>query len=80
MPRKPSGNFDQTQYIIDYNRQNVIVKRLPFNRLQDEDMELLTWAESHGNFTGYVKGLIRQDLETAQGKPGPVRPGTDPES
>ncbi len=80
MPRKPSGNFDQTKYIIEYNRENVIVKRLPFNRLQDEDMELLTWAESHGNFTGYVKDLIRQDLEAAQGKPGSVRPGTDPES
>lgn len=77
MPRQKSGSFDQTQYIIEYNRENVVVKRLPFNRRQAEDMELLTWAEGHGNFTAYIKDLIRQDM---LGKQGEINPDTDPES
>ena len=64
--------FNKKSYDQQYNRENVITKRVPFNRLQPDDMELLAHAESTGNFTAYVKALIRADLERSgkQGDPG----------
>ena len=53
-------------YDIQYARENVIRKIVPFNRRNDEDMVLLDHAETHGNFTAYVKALIRQDLDAGK--------------
>ena len=55
--------FDKSAYDQEYTRQHIIRKMVPFNRLQPEDLALLRHAESTGNFTGYVKGLIREDME-----------------
>ena len=55
--------FDKQTYDKDYNQKNVLVKRLPFNRNNPDDVELLAFLEAHGNTTQYLKKLIRRDLE-----------------
>lgn len=55
--------FDKQTYDKDYNQKNVFVKRLPFNRNNPADVELLAFLEAHGNATQYLKKLIRRDLE-----------------
>jgi hypothetical protein len=37
-------------------------------RFFPDDMELLEHAESTGNFSGYIKNLIRADMEKAHQK------------
>jgi hypothetical protein len=56
-------HFDQTAYTIQYNKENVITKRVPFNRQNPADMKMLEWVTAQGNFTAYVKALIKQDME-----------------
>ena len=57
-----ANRFDKSKYDQEYIKQNIIRKQIQFNRLQEEDMKLLAWAESKGNVNQYVKGLIRQDM------------------
>ena len=56
--------FDKKAYDQDYNQKNVFVKRLPFNRNNPDDVELLAFLEAHGNTTQYLKKLIRRDMES----------------
>lgn len=64
MPREKS--FDKSKYDQQYMKENVIVKKVQFNRLKEEDMQMLTWAESKGAFNAYVHSLIRQDMESRE--------------
>lgn len=57
-----ADRFDKSKYDQEYIKQNIIRKQIQFNRLQEEDMRLLAWAESKGNVNQYVKGLIREDM------------------
>lgn len=61
MPRKKTGEFNQTQYIIEYNRENVARKFVPFNKKNSRDARLLEWARRYPNFTSYAKELIEKD-------------------
>jgi len=56
-----SEKFNQTKYIIDYQRKNVKTIRVGLNRQHDAD--LIAWVEQQGNASGYIKGLIRADME-----------------
>ncbi|BDC91384.1 hypothetical protein AAK684_03285 [Leptogranulimonas caecicola] len=49
-----------------YAREKVKALRLAFYRNNPEDAELLAWMESQPNMTGYLKQLIRQDMERSQ--------------
>lgn len=60
MPKKASGTFDQTVYVKSYVKENIITKKVFFNRKIDQDM--LEWIKDR-NFSGYIKMLIRQDME-----------------
>lgn len=61
MPRKASGNFDQNRYIQEYMKENVTVKKVVFNKR--EEQELLEWANAiPGGFSAYIKRLIREDM------------------
>lgn len=51
-----------------YAREKVKALRLAFYRNNPEDAELLAWVESQPNMTGYLKQLIRQDMEGAKEK------------
>ena len=60
MPRTKEQKYEYDQ---QYLKDNVFVKRLPFNKTKVEDMALLEWADMQGNFTQYIKKLIREDME-----------------
>ena len=55
--------FDKSKYDQEYHKNNYVTKRIPFNKQIPEDLKLLSWAENQGNFTQYIKRLIRQDME-----------------
>ena len=60
MPRKKSGEFDQSKYIQQFMKENVTVKRVTFNKVTDAD--LLAWLKDR-KFSTYVKDLIRKDMK-----------------
>lgn len=64
---KPKGvvgmAFDKRQYDQQYAKAHLTKKLISFNLDKPEDMKLLSFAESFGNFTNYIKRLIRQDME-----------------
>lgn len=47
-----------TQYILN----NIVQKRIAFNRNIPEDVEMLDWVEQQPNQTQYMKGLISDDM------------------
>ena len=56
--------WDKKSYDAEYYKKNIFCKRIPFNRSVPEDTELLEFASKQDtNFTAYIKGLIRQDME-----------------
>ena len=50
----------ERRYMINNNVRQVMVK---FNRSNEDENELFEYLFSQGNMQGYVKGLIRQDME-----------------
>lgn len=62
MPRKASGNFDNKVYQNEYHKA-MKTKLLSFNPSSPEDMELWEYLQSKGNVTGYIKKLIREDMQ-----------------
>lgn len=69
MPRKPSGLFNQAEYVKQYQRANVIGKKITFNRTNPEDMELMSWLESRPEgMVAYMKRLIREDMESKKAR------------
>ena len=64
MPKKPSGLFDQAEYIKEYQRENRISKKVTFNRKNPDDMEMVAWLDSRPEgIVQYLKRLIREDME-----------------
>ena len=59
--------FDKYSYDQQYLKNNMITKRVPFNKLNPDDVEMLEYLEQFKNFTHYIKGLIKRDME--QNKP-----------
>lgn len=54
--------FDMKAYQNQYQKDNIVNKRVPFHRKNLRDMELLEWAESQEEgFSVYVKRLIEED-------------------
>ncbi len=51
---------NERRYMINNNVRQVMVK---FNRSNPDENELFEYLFSQGNMQGYVKGLIRQDME-----------------
>ena len=54
----------QSKYMANYEKENLRQIRLKINRKTEP--ELLEWVEKQGNIQGYIKELIRKDME--QGK------------
>ena len=54
--------FNKTKYDIEYTKEHITCKRIPFNNTIEEDRKLLAWLEQQGNVTQYVKRLIREDM------------------
>lgn len=63
MPRKPSGLFNQAEYVKEYQRENRITKKVTFNRKNPEDMVMVKWLDSRTEgVVQYMKRLIREDM------------------
>ena len=58
--------FNKTQYDMEYAKQYIKRKFIPFNTAKPEDQLLLAWLESQDNVTAYIKGLIRADMERGE--------------
>lgn len=63
MPRKPRTPEEKSRYDQQYMHDHIVRKLLSFNKDKPEDIVLLAYAESMGNFTAYIKDLIREDME-----------------
>ena len=59
--------FNKGAYDIQYARDNITRKFLCFNNNDEEDKKVLDWlnGKGKGNVNGYVKRLIREDMEKA---------------
>ena len=58
--------FDKKAYDMEYARQNITRKHIPFNLTNKEDADLLAWLNKQGNVTQYIKQLIRADIECSR--------------
>ena len=55
----------KSRYDQEYMRQNITRKLIPFNKLKQDDMEILAWLNSRPEgATAYIKDLIRKDMKT----------------
>ena len=64
MPRKPSGLFDQSKYIQQYIHDNIKHIKVSLNKNKPEDMQMIAWiAQQEEGASGYIKRLIREDME-----------------
>ena len=55
-----------TEYLANYEKENLRQIRLKINRKTEP--ELLAWIEKQENIQGYIKELIRKDMEQAEDK------------
>lgn len=55
--------FDKSSYDQRYHHEHLTKKLIAFNRDKPGDMAILEFAEKQGNFTAYVKYLIRKEME-----------------
>ena len=53
-----------TEYLAQYEKENLRQIRLKINRKTEP--ELLEWIEKQDNIQGYIKRLIRDDMEYMQ--------------
>lgn len=62
MPRPKSGLYDHKSYQNEYHK-NMKTKLISFNPNNKEDMEIWEHLQTKKNQTGYIKELIRKDME-----------------
>ena len=55
--------FDKAEYDKNYAKKHITRKFIPFNDTVPEDTEILAWLAAKDNVMGYIKYLIRQDME-----------------
>ena len=56
--------FDKSKYNQQYTKDNIRQIRMTLNQKTEQD--LIDWIESIPNKQGYIKGLIRADMEKNQ--------------
>ena len=61
MPRKKSGEFDNKLYQNEYHKA-MKTKLISFNPNSPEDMRLWDYLQTKDNQTGYIKKLIRENM------------------
>lgn len=62
MARQKSGQFDNKVYQNEYHKA-MKNKLLSFNPANPDDMKLWDHLMKQDNVTGYIKNLIRKDME-----------------
>ena len=58
--------MNNAEYLAQYEKENLRQIRLKINRKTEPD--LLAWIEKQDNIQGYIKELIRKDMERAEDK------------
>ena len=53
---------NKSAYDVEYARDNVVRKVIPFNKRIPEDSRMLDWLDTKQNVTRYVKELIQDDM------------------
>lgn len=61
----PESLQKKSAYDQEYARIYIKRKLLPFNMRVDEDAKIWDWLGEQGNFTQYIKRLIRADMDKA---------------
>lgn len=61
MPRTKSGTYNHLAYQNEYHKA-MKTKLISFNPNNQEDMEMWNHLQTKTNQTGYIKGLIRKDM------------------
>lgn len=56
-------NTDRLLKIAQYNRENTIMVGVHFNRKNEEEMALYEHLLTKGNNSGYLKKLLKDDME-----------------
>lgn len=56
--------FDQAKYVDQYQRENIQRVAVKLNRVHDAD--ILDHLEKQPNKQGYIKALIRADIEKGE--------------
>ena len=62
MPKGKSGLYDHKRYQNEYHKA-MKTKLISFNPASPEDMRLWEYLQTKENQTGYIKKLIREDLQ-----------------
>ena len=60
------GSRKTAEYLAAYEKENIRQIRLKINRKTEP--ELLEWIEEQENIQGYIKRLIREDMEKEKEK------------
>ena len=55
--------FNKGQYDIQYAKEHIKRKFIPFNDNNPDDSDLLAWLATKDNVTQYIKKLIREDMK-----------------
>ena len=63
MPRPKGGTFDNKEYQNRYHKA-MKTKLISFNPAKPDDMRIWDYLQTKTNQTGYIKGLIRKDMNT----------------
>lgn len=61
MARPKSGLFDNKVYQNEYHKA-MKTKLISFNPNSEDDMKLWNHLQTKDNQTGYIKGLIKEDM------------------
>ena len=62
MARPKSGTFDNKVYQNEYHKA-MKTKLISFNPANMNDMRIWDYLQTKNNQTGYIKGLIRKDMD-----------------
>ena len=54
---------DKKAYDIQYAKDNVVRKFIPFNKQVPDDARMLDHLKKKSNVTKYIKGLIQDDMD-----------------
>lgn len=69
--------FDKKEYDAEYHRRFIFQKKIPFNRNLPEDLEILAFLDRQPNASGFMKDLIRREMQKQ--KEARMDPPTEPE-
>lgn len=60
-----SSKQKKAAYDMQYMKEHVTRKLIPFNKQSEEDKKILSWLNQQPNATKYIKQLILEDMTKA---------------